>query len=119
MIEYFELSCYGFFGPHNSLVIDFIKEEYTYSVFNEGRRWTEKVTLTPSKLKKLQKALGTYGFSSWGAKYLDSTVLDGTKWHLKVSFDGNDYQSEGSNAFPSNWKKMIAAIDRYLDIDMT
>lgn len=49
----------------------------------------------------------------WKRRY-DSDILDGTQWELKVKALGIHINSYGSNAFPDDFDKFIALLNKVL-----
>ena len=79
-----------------------------------GRK-TEPRRITPDKWEKLVRRLyGWVDLQDWESEYVDSTVLDGEEWELKVTLtDGNTVEYYGCNAYPPKWADLIKALNNY------
>ena len=51
----------------------------------------------------------------WKNKYVNSSILDGYEWNLKIRFDNNQKEKEtyGVNDYPKDWDKFIKIIFKY------
>ncbi len=101
----------GYFGP-------------SYRVQAEGGtvRWTarqggqdsDQATVQPDAeaWQRFWAAVDAAGAWEWEARYVDPDVLDGTSWSLRLEHEGRAVESSGSNAWPSGWEQLQAALEQ-------
>jgi hypothetical protein len=47
---------------------------------------------------------------SWADRYDDPSICDGTYWHVTLSWNGRDVESNGANRFPVGFDRFCAAV---------
>jgi hypothetical protein len=52
----------------------------------------------------------------WKKTYNDPFTCDGTQWELKVSGNGININSYGSNLFPENFDEFMAIVNKIMEV---
>ena len=55
--------------------------------------------------------------ASWEESYNDSSILDGTQWHLKIKTESSEIDTGGSNAYPENFNGLIKSFNKLINND--
>ena len=51
--------------------------------------------------------------SSWAPKMINTNILDGLSYSVKVEKDGKEYNYKGSNKFPDNFREFTNLLTEY------
>ena len=75
------------------------------------------VTYNPSdeEWMEFSKSLEQLKVWDWKQIYVDSDILDGTQWSLRIRTTSSEIVCYGSNAYPTNYNKFITSINKLTD----
>lgn len=110
----------GFFSGNQSLRIeerDGYADLTVSSPFSETEGGDVRFRIMLSEWMAIKKTLFYDLFvMDWQEAYNDSTILDGTQWELKLTFDDREsVKSVGSNAFPALYDDLLELFTPYFD----
>lgn len=111
----------GYFGPNDVIVFRKAKNECYYVELYHSKDRREKTEVSLCRKvesdewnKLINKIFDDVGFLKWEKSYYDPNVRDGEQWFLEVELTNGKYIiTDGSNAYPPNWKKLKSIIRKY------
>lgn len=98
----FEFFIGGFMGHSYAVKLD--ETGILYSSWNSGYsdRHDEHVDVRPEDWIRLRAALDAANVWSWSSKYKPSElIVDGTNWHVAITWGDQSVKSSGDNAYPT------------------
>ncbi len=104
----------GYAGNSYELTIDFESKKAEYRIFDYGYIPAEKQIfyISEENLEQLLQGLDEVKLLQWKQSYVDSGVLDGTDWSVKVYFQSEIFESSGINAYPKKWKQFCKVLEK-------
>ena len=70
-----------------------------------------------SELAVFSKSLDELKVWEWKKYYSTSNIMDGVQWGLTIRTDSKEFDSGGSNDFPSNIYRFIQSINQLINMD--
>lgn len=134
-LDYLELFVGGFSGPSSSAKFD-VEDQVVnirYALHKEGRVFKfdnnldaaffdEDIkfkTLSKDISNQFKKDIEEIKINSWNSEYLNSNILDGTQWEVKLKYKHRRLiEISGSNEFPDQWDWFIKIINKYIGEDV-
>ncbi|HFI0272522.1 TPA: hypothetical protein ACGO2R_000502 [Streptococcus suis] len=106
----------GYFGPINSVEMDFEDEEVIYTHIDDHDSRSElELSFSASQFKH---DLENCRLLEWDEEYVNPYVLDGTQWYVDILFKRNaPLRIEGSNAYPKTFDQLCSAISEIIQAD--
>lgn len=109
----------GYPGPTYKIHVDFVLNRFDFIEWcidcPAPRR--KDTTIYIGNVEQFKKELIRLKIWNWDRDYqLDSLVLDGTSWSVRLTTKGKVYESEGLESFPKNWSKFSRAITQLIGI---
>lgn len=105
-VSAFTFSCGACLRGHSVLTIrEFL--DCTVATYLPGGRDSEvhSFAVSNEQLEGLRTVLDEVGATRWGV--YRAPVLDGIGWHLVIEEQSQKHESDGSNAFPSGFDKLV------------
>lgn len=104
----------GFPGPFFTVKLDLISCTAESNSLMKYRFDNEKSfsRLTQEQIDCFREELYRSDLLNWAERYEDLTVLDGTHWNIRISYETYCETKSGSNHFPPGWTKFCRAVTR-------
>lgn len=109
----------GYQGPSYKVDVDFIHNRFYFFEWNIdcSAPSRKERTIHIGDVERFKKEIIRLKIWNWHRDYqLDSLVLDGTNWSVKLKTKGNVYESEGLESFPKNWTKFCRAVSNLIGV---
>lgn len=102
----FSFNCGGFFDGYSRITIKAFSDSIV-AVPSAGLDNPERASfpVTDEQINKLDDLLLHIGAKNWGSYW--APVLDGTQWSLSFRDEAGLHESDGSNAFPEGFDKLV------------
>lgn len=103
----------GYPGPSYKVTVDFVRNlffffEWDMDCVSQPR---EERTIYIGDVEEFKKEIIRLKIWNWERDYqLNSLVLDGTSWSVRLKTKAAVYESEGLQSFPKNWSRFCRAI---------
>lgn len=111
-IKTIKASVGGYFGGYYDVTIDLTNLETTWS-FNEGDlEETTKKSIRVATAEAFMEKLKMMDLLNWKAKYIETSVCDGTHWSIEILTDVRSIKKYGDNMFPEEWELFCRLIRR-------
>ncbi len=111
----FKASIGGFMG--SSYQVDLRADgALDYWASGRGEGMAEHVTIRPTAAdwRAFRATLDALGVWKWQPEYLNESVMDGTQWSLEIAFTDHVMASHGSNKYPADFGRYLAAVEKLL-----
>ncbi|MDQ0156657.1 hypothetical protein [Robertmurraya andreesenii] len=111
------IGCYP--GPTYKIHVDFAQNRFFFFEWNIDCVSPERKerTIYIGDVEQFKKEIIRLKIWNWERDYqLNSLVLDGTSWSVKLKTKGKVYESEGLQSFPKNWAKFSKAVSQLIGV---
>lgn len=109
----------GYPRPSLKIDVDFTKNQFYFFEWciDCAQPSRKERTIYIGDIEQFKKELIRLKIWNWERDYqLDSLVLDGTSWSVKLKTKGMLYESEGLQSFPNNWRKFCRAVSNLIGV---
>lgn len=109
----------GYPRPSYKIDVDFIHNRFYFFEWNIdcAQPNRKERTIYIGDVEQFKKEIMRLKIWNWDKDYqLDSLVLDGTSWSVKLKTKGMTYESEGLQSFPNNWSKFCRVVSNLIGI---
>lgn len=106
-------------GPLYRVDVDFVQNLFYFFEWNidcaPPKRKDRVISI--GDVDQFKKEIIRLKIWNWERDYqLDTLVLDGMSWSVKMKTKGKVYESEGLECFPPNWSKFCRAVSRLIGV---
>jgi hypothetical protein len=92
-------------------ILSYLDDGYSTNI--KHKQWVKR-KLAKNEIKNLEKMFIYYDVQEWDKSYNIPWMQDGTQWFIKYKSPTLSINSEGSNAYPSDYNKVLKYISQEL-----
>jgi hypothetical protein len=112
----FDFEYGGYYSGYRIVHVSKTENSFIRLIDSDGMdTYNETIGINNDFLTDFSGDIRSLNISEWEDKYINTEIMDGIAWKLKIRFDDErlNINKYGGNAYPDNWKDFIQIIKYY------